>query len=106
MVEKRQAQKDKYYTSKYEDYEEAAAALEEVKDADPIDESKMEMPSFNYDLERDGVRSLPDNQGYIPKTLDPMNRAQQSSNTNNNAKIAMFLISAIPVITIIIYLKN
>ena len=103
---RRQAQKDKYYTSKLEDYEEAAAAMDSIKDENPIDESQMEMPSFNYNLEKEGFTSMPENLGYIPKSLDPMERTAQSSERNNNAKIAMFLLGAIPIITIFIYFNK
>lgn len=100
---KRQAQKDKYYTSSGEEYEEHAEAMSAIKDANPYEPPSQDMPAFNYDLQREGSEmGAGDNKGYIPKSLDPMN-PKNDTDSGNNARMAVYFLGAVPIVGFIIY---
>ena len=105
---KRQAQRDKYYTSTEKEYEDHASALNEYKDANPIDESKMEMPNtaFTYDQDRQGFGLKNENESiFYSKSLDPMSTHDRYSDTNKSdgSKMAVWILGAVPIVAILMY---
>ena len=105
---RRQEQRDEWYTSTEEEYEQRKDELDELKDDNPIDESEYELPPLDYNyLEQKGAhQSLDKNEGYLPQSLDATAKDKFNEDTSDSFKLTMLIVLAVPACGLAMYSVN